>query len=280
MIVVTGASGVIGRALIARLRAERLPCVALDREILTHPAPLVDAVPRKPSVLVHLAAVVPQPPSIPDDQSSALHTLDMDARVLEAAKQWGCHVIYTSGCSLYAKGGTSPKCEDEAGTEHRASSAYLAAKQQGERDFMASGQATVLRISAPVGEGLPRATVMGRFIEAAKAGGDLEVWGSGQREQNYVDVTDLADALFRALIVRPGELVNIAADQPITMLELARQIVRVFDRGAVRMVDKPDPREGEFARYSNRKAADLLGWRPTTSIFSSLERLSRVALCN
>jgi nucleoside-diphosphate-sugar epimerase len=278
VIIVTGASGVIGRALMARLHAERLPCVVLDRDMLARSVPLTDAVLRKPSVLVHLAAVVPQPPAIPDDETSAARTHDMDSRVLEAVKQWDCHAVYASGCSLYTKGDALPKREEEAGAEHRPSSAYLAAKQQGERNFLASGRATVLRISAPVGEGLPRATAVGRFMEAAKAGGELEVWGGGQREQNYVDVADLADALFRALIVRPGELINIAADQPITMLELARQIIQACGRGVVRMAGKPDPRDGQSARYSNQKAADLLGWRPMTPMRVSLERLSRVAL--
>lgn len=278
MIFVTGASGVIGRALMARLHADRFPCAVLDRNMLAHPTPLAEAVLRKPSVLVHLAAVVPQPPAILDDEASAARTRYMDERVLEAVKQWDCHALYVSGCSLYTKGDAVPRREAEAGVEQKPSSAYLAAKQQGERIFLASGQATVLRISAPVGEGVPRSTVMGRFMAAAQAGDELDVWGSGQREQNYVDVADLADALLRALIVRPGELINIAADQPITMLELARQTVQACGRGAVRMTGKPDPRDGEFARYSNQKAADLLGWRPITPMHVSLERLSRVVL--
>lgn len=278
MIVVTGASGVIGRALMARLHAERLPCIALNRDTLSRSVPLAAVVPRKPSALVHLAAAVPQPPMIPDDAASAARTRDVDVRVLEATRQWDCHAVYASGCSLYSKRDTVPRREDDAGGEPIPSSAYLAAKQQGERDFLASGRATVLRISAPIGEGLPLATVVGRFMATAKAGGELEVWGSGRREQNYVDVADLADALLRVLIVRPVELINIAASQPITMLELARQAVQVCGRGIVRMTGKPDPRDGELARFSNQKAADLLGWQPMTSLHTSLERLNGAAL--
>ncbi len=277
MIVVTGASGVIGRALMARLQANRLPCLALGREVLARNAPLVSSVLRKPSVFVHLAAVVPKPPTIPDDESSAARTRDMDARVLKAVNQLDCHVVYASGCSLYGKSGVVPKREEDAAVEQAPSSAYLAAKQQGERNFLASGRATVLRISAPIGEGIPEATVVGRFMATAKAGGELDVWGSGRREQNYVDVTDIADALFRALIVRPATLINIAADQPITMLELAREVVGTCGRGGVRMSGKPDPSDGEPANYSNQLAADLLGWRAVTSMRTSLERLCGAA---
>jgi nucleoside-diphosphate-sugar epimerase len=280
MIVVTGAAGVIGRALMVRLHADRLPYTALDREALARggPASLISAVPRRPSALVHLAAAVPRPPSIPDDDFSASRTREMDERVLEAARQWGCHVVYASGCSLYAKGGAAPKREEQAGTAVAQTSPYLVAKQKGEHDFLASESATVLRISAPIGEGLPPATVAGRFLETAKAGGILDVWGSGNREQNYVDVVDIADALIRTLIVRPSGLINIAADRPITMLDLAQEVVRACGRGGVRMTGKPDPRDGEPARYSNQRAADVLGWRPMTSMGVSLERLCRINL--
>jgi hypothetical protein len=165
VIVVTGAAGVIGRALMARLSAERLPCLVLSRDVFAEAEgiPLLSTVPRRPSAVVHLAALVPQPPAIPDDDSSAARTRNIDQRVLEAVRQWGCHVIYASGCSLYEKGGTAPKQEREADAAVAQASPYLAAKQQGERDFLALSNATVLRISAPIGEGLSRATVLGAF---------------------------------------------------------------------------------------------------------------------
>lgn len=273
MIVLTGASGVIGRAFIAHLRAMCIPYIALDRDALTQSTSIVSMVSKEPSVLVHLAAVVPQPPGIPDDNICASLTRKIDARVLEAARQWNCHAVYASGCSLYAKNSTVPKREEDAGKELKPSSPYLAAKQKGESDFLNSGRATVLRISAPVGDGLPVATVLGRFIETARTAGNLEVWGSGRREQNYVDVVDLADALHRVLVTRPRELINVSADHPVTMLKLAQEVALVYGQGTVLMTGKPDPRESETARYSNQRAYELLGWRPTTSLRSSLERL-------
>jgi nucleoside-diphosphate-sugar epimerase len=274
VIVVTGASGVIGRALMARLQAERLPYVSLERKFLTCPEALAAGVSRRPSLIVHLAAVVPQPPTVPDDEINANRTRAIDEVVLKAVTLWDCHVLYASGCSLYTKTGSESRREDEAaGVEPTPVSAYLQAKLQGEQNFLASNRATVLRISAPIGPGLSNATVLGRFLAAAMSGRTLEVWGSGQREQNYVDVADLADALFRVMILRPRELINIAADQPLTMLELAQQTVQACGKGEIRLLGKPDPRDGEPARFSNRKAAEMLGWRPMTSMQVSLERL-------
>lgn len=275
MIVVTGASGVIGRAFITRLKAECLPFVILDRETITSATCLVDLLARKPSIVVHLAASVPQPPLIPDNEENAARTIEVDKRVLEAVKLWRCHAIYASGCSLYPKGYPPRKTEELIYSEDVTGSFYLAAKQRGEQSFMTAGQATILRISAPIGEGLPNSTVIGRFIDAARSDGNLGIWGSGQREQNYVDVIDIADALFRSMIVRPCEVINISADYPITMLVLAKKIVQTFGRGFVHMTNKLDPRDGETARYSNEKASEILGWRPNIPLEDSLETLRR-----
>lgn len=275
MIVVTGAGGVIGRALMLRLRAERLPCVGLGRDAFTGGGSLAARLPRRPSALVHLAAVVPQPPVIADDQSNATQTRQVDGQVLEAAQRWDCPVVYASGCSLYPKNTENSKSEEEAQLAVRQASPYLAAKQDGEKAFLDSGRATVLRISAPLGPGLPSCTVAMRFLLAARTGGEIGIWGSGRREQNYVDVSDIADALVRSVILRPTVLINIAADRPVTMLELAKETVNACGCGSVSMLGNLDPHDCEPARYANQRAIELLGWRPQVPMRTSLERMNR-----
>ncbi|MEQ8612609.1 MAG: NAD(P)-dependent oxidoreductase [Gammaproteobacteria bacterium] len=273
----TGATGVIGRALMQRLRAEQLPFFIYSREMfdLSDEVPLFSIVPAKPSAIIHLAAAVPKPPEIPDDDSNAVITRKLDRLILKAAEQWDCHIVYASGCSLYKKNKAGTKIEEDTYNIVPQESPYLTSKQKGEADFLKFGKVTVLRISAPIGEGLSKFTALGRFIKLAREDGCLEIWGSGTREQNYVDVTDIADAFIRTLIMRPTEIINIAHDEPITMLKLANEVVRVFGRGSVCLTNKHDPHDGELARYSNLKAAELLGWRPVTDIKSSLESIKR-----
>jgi nucleoside-diphosphate-sugar epimerase len=259
-----------------KLYSVNLPCVAIDREALVDVTSLSGVLSKQPSVVIHLAAVVPKPPTISDDQSNAKSTRIIDRAVLEAVDLWNCHVIYASGCSLYTKGGPHPCREMEIGDGPELKSPYLSAKLKGEGEFLASGRATVLRISTPVGEGLSTATVLGRFMLSAKMGRRLEVWGSGFREQNYVDVEDLADAFFRAVIVRPTEVINIAADYPFTMLELAQKVVQIYGRGSVFQNGKSDPGDGETARYSNQRAFEILGWQQLTPLEASLARLRSI----
>lgn len=276
MILVTGANGVIGRDFVARLRDESVPHVSLSRAVfdLAGDAPLSACVGRRPSTVIHLAAAVPKPPKISDDESSAARTRRMDRKILEAVREWRCAVIYVSGCSLYER---RDEPLDEGAAVVAQDSPYLAAKLGGEREFLAYENATVLRVSAPLGEGLPAAAVAMRFVLAARSGGEIPVWGSGAREQNYVDTDDIADALWRALIVRPNTLINIAADEPVTMLELATEVASACGTGRVHLTGQADPNDGYRARYSNLRAAELLGWRPRATLRETLNRLARTA---
>lgn len=279
MILVTGGTGAVGRAVASRLARERLPCVVLGgRDFdLAGGRPLHAAVGARPSCIVHLAAAVPRPPGVPDDDAAAARTRRMDRTVLEALQHWNCDALYASGCSLYARGRAGVRTEDEAPLVQPQQSAYLAAKQEGEREFLACGRATVLRISAPLGPGLSPEAVAMRFLLAARSGRPIPVWGSGTREQNYVDTDDIADAVFRALVVRPRTLINIAAAEPVTMRELADAVVQVLGRGEVVFSAAEDPREGEPARYAIARAEQLLGWKPATPLRRSLQRMEAVA---
>ncbi len=274
MILVTGAAGTIGRALSARLESERLPFVGMRRQDfdLSGGGSLLGAVSKCPSAVVHLAAAVPRTPESRDDQDLALSTRRMDDAVLEAVQVWRCPVIYASGCSLYAKGGAAARTEDDP-LEPVPHSAYLQAKLAGEAAFLEYEEATVLRISAPLGPGLHRQAVAMRFVAAARNAGTIDVWGQGTREQNYVDTSDIADALLRALVIRPGGALNICADRPVSMLDLARSIASAVGGAEVRVGSRSDPQEGEHARYSNARASRVLSWRPQRPLTESIVRI-------
>lgn len=273
MIIVTGSTGVIGRALIARLKKEKFPYISLSSPEIRDPKSYgsISNSLDKPSVIVHLAAIVPKPPMILDDFVNAKLTREIDSHILSRLKLWNCHAIYASGCSLYGKSSDLEMKEEQAASFYgHQTSPYLTAKEQGERDFLATERSTVLRISAPLGTGISSATVVGRFIETAKAGRTIELWGSGTREQNYVDVQDIADAIVRAIVLRPIGLINVAANQPVTMLELAKKIVDICGTGSYILSGKSDVHDGEPARYSNRLARKILGWLPNINLHDSL----------
>lgn len=275
MIVVTGAKGIIGRAVVARLCARGTPVAAISRDVFDlsrSDADLSSLVAARPAGIIHLAAAVPHSVQYPDCEASAGLTRRIDATVRNAAAAWDCRVVYASTCSLYDKRTPDTKSESTP-VSPRPDSPYLQAKHDGEVLLGVLRGAAILRVSAPIGPGLPDTVVAKRFFDIASAGHAIRVWGTGKREQNYVDVTDIADLMIRAVDSDADGIFNIAADAPTPMLELASTMVGVLHRGSFELVDRPDPLEGEYTRYSNERARALLGWRPTVSLEQSIRSM-------
>lgn len=285
MIVVTGADGIVGRAVVERLRVDGgdvLPIVRRRQPRTDERALVIDlsapaaikALPgRDLAGIVHLAAAVPHSVHHPDSEASAARTRAMDETIHRWARTLGAPTVYMSTCGLYDRRSPAVKLEDDRsllGVE----TPYFGAKLAGERLFTGSGtNATVLRLAAPVGRGLKRSLVLSRFILAARQHANLQVWGSGSREQSFVDVRDVAELIARVLSMpRPG-IVNVASAQPVTMLALAHIVVEAMGAGHVVQVDRPDPRDGETARYSIERAQEWFGWSPAHSLQDSCAAL-------
>lgn len=81
--------------------------------------------------------------------------------------------------------------------------------------------------------------VLPSFVAAALRGDDLEVYGDGSQVRCFVDVRDVAEALPR-VVASPacrGRVCNLGSDEPVTVLELARLVIRTLgSRSGVRMV--------------------------------------------
>ena len=181
-----------------------------------------------------------------------------------AASIWECPVIYISTCGVYDRCSISWKQETDALSSF--GSSYLAAKLSGEDEFRSLPHATILRISAPIGEGVRENFIFGRFLNLALNSGTLEVWGSGEREQDFIDVRDIACAVQLSLSTRQPGTYNVASGRPVTMLDLALTICEVVGRGAVRVTSESDPQDGTTARYSIQKMMSTFAWKPKFSL--------------
>lgn len=274
MILITGAKGIIGRAVVAKLTADGIIYKALSRETFDLAASndLTSYISEQPKVIIHLAAAVPHSAHYPDTFASAELTRRIDRCVFDAARAWSCRVIYASTCSLYDKMSEVTKSEDST-IFVRDDSPYMKAKDEGEAMFSLLPSYAVMRVPAPIGPGLPSSVVAKRFFDLASAGQTIFLWGTGKREQNYVDVRDIADAMIKAALSQENGVFNIAADKPITMLTLATLIVQVVGRSSVEFAGCIDPLEGERTRYSNQRAWDVLRWRPKTSLKDSIRSM-------
>ena len=277
MIVVTGASGVIGCAVMARLRIEEIEAIGVNREAfdLARGHSLATYIGQRPEAIIHLAAAVPHSTHYPDNQASADKTQATDRTIYDAAIEWGCRVVYASTCSLYNKKKATVKFE-ETPIAIRENSPYLRAKLMGEKMFATLDSQCILRVPAPIGSGLPDTVVAKRFLDQGLTGQPISVWGTGNREQNYVDVRDIADIFLRAACSSALGIFNFSADKPTTMLELAQLMVKVIPGASFEMAKVPDPLEPEYTRYSNKRAREVLGWTPKLSLESSISSMYEV----
>jgi UDP-glucose 4-epimerase len=278
-IVVTGASGIVGRAVLAALRGHGNGVVPVVHGRTADPdaialdlaeSDLTDHV-QAPDAVVHLAAAVPHAAVHGDTDVAADKTRRIDATVHRACGRWGCPVIYASTCGLYDR--RDPRIKDEAAPV-AATSPYFRAKLESERLMSDLPGACVMRLSAPVGPGLRRGVVLAKFIERARAGQPIQVWGSGRREQDFIAAEDVAAFVALALSKRAHGIFNVASGEPVTMRALAETVVEAIGRGSVQSSDNADPLDGETARYCIAHAAQALGWQPRIPLRVAIETIA------
>lgn len=274
MIVVTGAKGIIGRAVVAQLLSEGIAVKEISRDVfdLSNGNNLTSYIREQPEAVIHLAAAVPHSLHYPDTDTSAELTRRIDYCVFDAARTWNCRIVYASTCSLYDKRSNEVMFE-ESPVFVRPDSPYMKAKKEGEALFAKLASFAIMRVPAPIGPGLPTSVALKRFFDLATAAQPIRLWGSGKREQNYVDVRDIADVMIKAAFFNVIGVFNIAANAPTTMLSLATTIVAVVGNGRVEFAGVSDPLEYEHARYSNKRARDLLSWWPKISLENSIRSM-------
>jgi nucleoside-diphosphate-sugar epimerase len=279
-VLVTGASGLIGRGVVAAFAAEgwlvlrqgRRNDLGLDL-VLDLALPGIDltrAVTMVPDLVVHLAAIVPGL-GVADDETSSWATRRMDTAVAAACRDWGSRLFYASSAGLYNRRDPGWKTPD---SPVGARSPYFAAKLAGEQLLTEACGAAVFRVSSPVGPGLRPDVVFMRFLTAARAGQALPIWGSGMREQDFVAVEDVARLMFTAAHThRPG-VYNACVGQPTTMRELAETIISELGRGRVEFTGKPDLGDCDTARYDISAARAAFGWNPALALRDMVRRLA------
>jgi UDP-glucose 4-epimerase len=159
--------------------------------------------------------------------------------VLEAAHRFGRPILITSSSEVYGKGARVPFSEDDdvvMGPTRHNRWCYAYSKAIDEFLGLAYHRqyglpVVIVRLFNTVG---PRQVgqygmVLPRFVEAAKQGRPLQVYGDGQQTRCFCHVDDVADALSR-LMSTPGAIgnvFNLGSDQEVTINDLARRVIDV-----------------------------------------------------
>jgi nucleoside-diphosphate-sugar epimerase len=276
---VTGASGFLGHAVCAELRARDHEVTALVRRPGSEPPGTVsvqgdlsdtDALTRalagaRPDWVLHLAAEIA---SQRDERRIAEVNVEGTRRLLEAcAASDGPRFLFTSTVVTGDAGGAMLDEDSSLPVE----TAYGRSKQEGERLLRDSGlDGVIIRPSHVYGSGGWYAE---EFVKRLRQPGRFAVIGSGDNWWDVVRVEDVAAACVDAAERAPaGAVYHVVDDQPIRYFDFVALTAEALGVGRPRRVPAwlarlaagPDPVRAvvRSARSSNARIKAELGWAP------------------
>lgn len=115
------------------------------------------------------------------------------------------------------------------------------------------------------------------FMRIASTGEQLVVFGDGTQVRGMLYVDDAVDAFLRAGAAGPlaSAVYNIGNPTPISLIDIARQLARVFDGPEPRTVPFPEESKaidiGDFYQNTERARCEL-GWAPRVGFADGLKR--------
>ncbi|MGH8823271.1 MAG: NAD-dependent epimerase/dehydratase family protein [Jiangellaceae bacterium] len=285
-VVVTGAAGFVGSAVVSHLLERGDRVLAIDRLPVTRPgvgsvqADLCDGGPAVLAALgtadavIHLAGC----PGVRDHSSGVERRRQRDnvdaTRALLAATPVDVPVVVASSSSVYggARHGRASREDDPC----RPVGGYAASKLRAER--LCAGR---LEIGAPfavarpftvVGEGQRSDMALSRWIAAARQGRPLRVLGSLDRTRDFTDVREVA----RALVALAGAagVVNIGCGTPRSLRDAIDAVGTVLGTQPVVEVAPAAPEEVPDTWADPSRLAELTGIVPTTDLVDAVARVA------
>jgi UDP-N-acetylglucosamine/UDP-N-acetyl-alpha-D-glucosaminouronate 4-epimerase len=294
---VTGGSGFIGHHLVRRLlddghevrvldnfatgrreRLEGLEVELVEGDLRSYER--AHTAVRGSELVFHLGALPSVPRSMQDPLTTSAVNVEGTLNVLLAARDEDVRrVIFASSSSVYGANPALPKREDHQplpvspyGVSKLASEHYCRAFT------IVYGLETIsLRLFNVFGPGQDPlsqyAAVVPRFIDAFASGRRPVVYGDGLQTRDFTFVADVVKA-FVAAAETPaasGEVFNVAAGSETSILDLIDVLSGIF---GTKLDPQFEPvRTGEI-RHSwgdAGKAAQALGWTPSSSLMDALE---------
>lgn len=292
-ILVTGSSGHVGGAIVGQLAEQQYDVVGMSRRInerlpvsvrqvsLDLGAPdLVDRLQEAVGscdAIVHAGACL-----LGDDHADEVMEINVEGtrKMLEGAHALGAaSFIFISSLSLLGRPQRAVVTEEDPlapGT------AYARSKALGEGlvfDTAAAasltGHRVALRISSPIGPGLQYKRIFRIFVERALQNEAITVHGEGARQQDYVDVRDVADGIIRLLDCPCTGIFNLGSGVPVSNLELAQRCISALaSTSPLLRSGAPDEDDGLCWRLSIDKAAKHFGYTPAYSLEDSIHALA------
>lgn len=133
------------------------------------------------------------------------------------------------------------------------------------------GSTMVLRLPSPIGVGMNDNTFMSMLIDRFIKNKDVEIYGNGNRIQNYMDVRDISDAIIKAIRSHETGKILVAGEKSISNYELALLIKRITNSSSKVITGlHEDCEESNKWIINTTHAYEILRFKPQYSIEDSI----------
>ncbi len=238
--------------------------------------------------IVNLAAQTSHPRSIQNPLLDAEINCLGNLKLLEAVRlvNRDAVVVYASSSTVIGKAANGVVDEDHG---ERPLDIYSANKGVAEKYYRIYHRVHDLRtvtlrfanLYGPYGKGRPEFGFVNHFIDLARRDDDIKIFGEGAQTRNVLYAEDAAEALYEAARTPAlaGEVYFATHDEHLSVIEIAREIVRTFGGGRLVHVEWPRERrriEIDDVRFSSARLRSAVAWRPRHSFKEGLARTKAI----
>lgn len=245
-----GGAGFIGKHLSDRLISDGHQVTVVDTLITStaeglHPAvdfikadvssSGVDHLIQRHDVVYFLAGSVGVLNVISDPQATFNNNMRMASCLIPALQKYNKRVIFSSTSEVYGDGPFVESGSLTIGPPTELRWSYAAAKLATEFMIMAAHiPSTIVRFFNVVGPGQASqyGMVLPRFVQAAKVGKPLQVYGNGEQMRSFCHVKDAVNML-RQLEEAPVGIYNVGSYNPTSVLNLANRVIELSGSSSV-----------------------------------------------
>lgn len=266
-VVVTGARGFLGSAVVAWLRNAGVNVVTVSRSVAGADVQVADYRDApKGDVLIHLAEdndiarVNERGDGYVEDMLATLaHLLGLGYR----------RVLYASSAVLYGDFDTKAHSEEDPIRIHNA---YTRLKQASEAMTLAGGVHAAVRLSNLYGPGMSPGNVISAILDQVGKTGPLVV-RDDTSVRDFLWVEDAASAMGRIALGKDAGLYNLGTGLGTSVRSLAESVLALTGESQRQILATARARTPSTLVVDSGKAAAVWGWRPATELASGLRRL-------
>ena len=183
---------------------------------------------RKADKIYHLAGSVGVEHIDKDPSGTLFNNIAIMNKLIPLLQKANRHVTFASTSEVYGEGPFNEEDNASIGPSSKLRWGYATAKLMMEFMIRASNfPYTIIRFFNVVGPGQTGkyGMVMPRFVDAAKAGKNLIVYGDGEQVRSFCHIKDAIEGILIASNT-DGELFNVGNGTPTSMNELATAVLR------------------------------------------------------